>query len=189
MRRRTLIKGLLAGLSLTSLRASSLSDPQFVAGLIPSASGPTLPNVPGLILWLKADAITGLTDGQTATSWADSSGNGNNYAGSANKPVYKTNRLNGYPSVFFTAASQQRLTRNPINTGNAFSWFLVFKFTATNVYSPIYSSGEVCTGMAAYGASDGTRNAVFKCVAGTPSFGSSTTNAEEIGRASCRERV
>lgn len=57
----------------------------------------------GLKLWLKADAITGLADDDPVATWNDSSGNGNNatQATEANKPLYKTNILNGQPVVRF----------------------------------------------------------------------------------------
>lgn len=59
----------------------------------------------GLQLWLKADAITGLSDGDALTTWADSSGNACNptQADAALKPVYKTGILNSLPVVRFDA--------------------------------------------------------------------------------------
>ena len=53
-------------------------------------------------LWLKADAITGLSDDAYIASWADSSGNNRNatQAGADSlKPKYRTNVLNGQPVV------------------------------------------------------------------------------------------
>ena len=32
----------------------------------------------GMLLWLHADAITGVSNGGSVTTWTDSSGNGNN---------------------------------------------------------------------------------------------------------------
>lgn len=54
-------------------------------------------------LWLKADAITGLVDGDPLGSWTDSSGNGNTatQATSGAKPTYKTGVQNGLPAVLF----------------------------------------------------------------------------------------
>lgn len=56
----------------------------------------------GLVQWLKADAITGLSDGDPVSTWGDSSGNGRDASGSGSaRPVYKTNILNGKPTVRF----------------------------------------------------------------------------------------
>ena len=64
-------------------------------------------SLPGLALWLKADAITGLSDGDPVGSWADSSsaGNDTSQTDSAKKPLYKTNILNGLPVVRFDGSN------------------------------------------------------------------------------------
>ncbi|MFC1805770.1 PEP-CTERM sorting domain-containing protein [Planctomycetota bacterium] len=65
-----------------------------------------------LVLWLKADAVTGLNDGETfhvsrTTTWADSSigGIGDGIAQDAEVsdggPTYRTNKINGLPIVDF----------------------------------------------------------------------------------------
>lgn len=53
--------------------------------------------------WYKADAITGLTDGDAVASWVDSSGQGNTLTQSTSgaKPSYETNELNSLPVVRF----------------------------------------------------------------------------------------
>ena len=58
-------------------------------------------NIPGLVLWLKADAIIGLADGDAIGTWPDSSGQGNNatQATASKKPTYKTGIINGNPVV------------------------------------------------------------------------------------------
>lgn len=60
-------------------------------------------SISGLKLWLKADAITGLSDGDAVTTWSDSSGQGNNAGqGTASKkPTYKTAIKNGLAIVRF----------------------------------------------------------------------------------------
>ncbi len=59
----------------------------------------------GLNLWLKADSLS-LNDGDPVSSWTDSSGKGNHATGTgANRPVFKTNIINGYPIVQFTNAN------------------------------------------------------------------------------------
>ena len=70
-------------------------------------SGSTAPDdISGLVLWLKADEITGLSDGDGVSSWPDSSAE-NNDASQANapdRPTYETNELNGLPVVRFDGA-------------------------------------------------------------------------------------
>jgi Concanavalin A-like lectin/glucanases superfamily len=67
------------------------------------------PLLPNLSLWLKADAITGLTNGQGVATWTDQSPSGNNatQATSANRPVYTTGLQNGLPGVVAVTASDQ----------------------------------------------------------------------------------
>lgn len=59
--------------------------------------------ISGCKLWLKADFITGLNDGDALATWPDASGNGNDttQATLGNKPLYKTNIINSLPSVKF----------------------------------------------------------------------------------------
>lgn len=52
----------------------------------------------GIYLQYKADAITGVADGDPVNTWNDSSGNGRHATGSA---IYKTNIVNGLPAVRF----------------------------------------------------------------------------------------
>jgi hypothetical protein len=55
-----------------------------------------------LVMWLDANALTGLTDGDSLTTWTDESGNGNAPAGSGStRPLYKTSIRNGNPAVYF----------------------------------------------------------------------------------------
>lgn len=59
--------------------------------------------LPGLVAWYKADAITGLVDTNALTTWTDSSSSGHDatQATAASKPLYRTNILNGKPVVRF----------------------------------------------------------------------------------------
>ncbi len=60
-----------------------------------------------LRVWLAADAIAGLSDGDAVTNWPDRSGNGldaTNLPGHA--PSYRTAVANGYPVVRFDPAGQ-----------------------------------------------------------------------------------
>lgn len=60
-------------------------------------------DVANLSLWLDANAITGLSDGDSVTNWLDTSGNNNNstQSSAAAKPTYKTNIIGGKPVVRF----------------------------------------------------------------------------------------
>lgn len=74
------------------------------AGGPPAGGGAFSPSdLSGLVLWLKADAITGLSDGDPVTTWDDSHTSNNDATqstGSA-KPTYKVNILNGKPVLQF----------------------------------------------------------------------------------------
>lgn len=72
------------------------------------SSEPTLGYTTNLWAHWKANSLS-LSDNDAVASWADSSGNGYtmSQATAGNKPVYKTNIVNGYPAVLFTSASSQ----------------------------------------------------------------------------------
>jgi hypothetical protein len=80
------------------------SDPDPAPTPRPSPSPFLSSTLPGLQLWLKADAITGLTDGMTVATWADSSGNAGDatQATGALQPTYKTGIVNSWPVLRFT---------------------------------------------------------------------------------------
>lgn len=59
----------------------------------------------GPVQWLKADAITGLADGDLLTFWPDSSAFDNDGTGSASAPTYKTNIINSLPAIRFDGTS------------------------------------------------------------------------------------
>jgi hypothetical protein len=64
--------------------------------------------VAGLKLWLKADALTGLGDGDPVSTWTDSSGGGNHATGSgASRPAYRTGVLAGAPVLRFDGADDR----------------------------------------------------------------------------------
>ncbi|HEV2694807.1 MAG TPA: lamin tail domain-containing protein [Verrucomicrobiae bacterium] len=63
------------------------------------------------LVWLKADAITGITSGSTLQAWVDSSGNGYHATNgvAAQRPTYVTNAMGGKPVVRFNAGSSTSL--------------------------------------------------------------------------------
>jgi hypothetical protein len=65
---------------------------------------PTDPrSIPDLAVWLDADRLNGLSDGDPVATWPDSSGNGNDFAQATSgfRPVYKTGIVCGKPVVRF----------------------------------------------------------------------------------------
>jgi hypothetical protein len=58
----------------------------------------------GMLLWLKAESITGVTDGGKLAQWNDLSGNGNHCTQTteSSKPIYSSSGINGKPEVAFT---------------------------------------------------------------------------------------
>jgi hypothetical protein len=64
------------------------------------------------IAWFKADAITGINNGATVSTWADSSGNGFSATQTTlgQQPTYVTNAMNGQPVVRFNSANSTMLS-------------------------------------------------------------------------------
>jgi hypothetical protein len=101
-----------------------------------------------LVMWLKADAITGLADGAAVAAWSDASGQNNNTAQAtvARRPVYKTNVVNGKPVVRFDGADDA-LAITSTKVLASFSVFIVYRFasgaTAAGNYYPFIFGGTV----------------------------------------------
>lgn len=82
-----------------------------INGVLSAASTPVPLTISGLALWLKADAITGLSDGDAISTWPDSSGNGKDATGTTTqRPTYKTDILNGKPVARFNGTSNGLVT-------------------------------------------------------------------------------
>ncbi len=66
----------------------------------------------GQQVWLKADAISGVSNGSQFGIWNDSSGTGNNFTQSSTsrEPTYETNVINGEPVVRMSASSSQTMS-------------------------------------------------------------------------------
>lgn len=63
----------------------------------------------GLQVWLKADQITGVSDGAAVANWPDASGNSNafdNANETTKRPTYKASGLNGKPTVRFSGGEK-----------------------------------------------------------------------------------
>lgn len=96
------------------------------------------------ILWYKADAIVGLNDGDKVSQWNDSSGNNNHAVQSAeaNKPIYKTNILNGFPVVRFDGNDDYMKFTTALSTIRT-AFFVVKAPSAPYAYSPILGHADL----------------------------------------------
>lgn len=85
---------------LVGVRRALLSRPP-VAAAAPGGWLPT--SEAGLAFWYRADAIVGKSDGDAVSPWSDESGNARDsaQATSTKRPLYKTGRVNGLPSLLF----------------------------------------------------------------------------------------
>ena len=81
----------------------------------------TLPDIAGLQLWLKADAIIGLNDGDAISTWADSSGNAYDFTQTGDsRPLYKTGIQNGKPGVLFDGTNDFMDMGSAVTVGTVF---------------------------------------------------------------------
>lgn len=97
--------------------------------------------IPDLEVWLRSDIGISEGDGVAITTWADQSGNGNDYTGIADAgttPVYETNstKMNGNPSVIFAGDGDHFEDSdgdvNYIDNSTEFSLFLVIGSEVTS---------------------------------------------------------
>lgn len=93
-----------------------------------------------LVVWLDAEDITGLADGATLTTWADASGNSNDFT-AAVSPTYETNEVNSRPVVRFNT-DNDRVVRNTMSDfpSTAITTFAVFNTSETNGTTFSYAS-------------------------------------------------
>ncbi len=115
-----------------------------------SSAAFTPASISGLVLWLKADQITGLSDGDPVSTWLDQSGVGNDGTSSgSNRPIYKTNIQNSLPAVRFittptwirgvisvTGTTVSVFVVSTLNSGSAnFGRFVSLAATSTNDFN------------------------------------------------------
>ena len=84
----------------------------------------------GYVAWFKADAITGLSDGDSVGAWDDSGPNNKDatQATDSLKPVYKANLVGGLPAVRFDGINDRLVS--PTGAG---MWGMTNHFTAIAV--------------------------------------------------------
>jgi len=123
----------------------------------------TLPPTNNLAAWYKPETLSGLTNGQTVTSWTDSTGNGHTIANNTTSPSYFTNGINGRPSVFFTVSeSDQLITSSSVLLPSGMTYVAVFKTFSTDSTSSFASdpaltlvSDSTYTGSTTFGLTGG----------------------------------
>ncbi|MBO9610639.1 MAG: DUF4832 domain-containing protein [Paenibacillaceae bacterium] len=118
-----------------------LSDMPLVA---PPTPPPVVPPA-DQVLWLKADSITGLNNGDNVSAFADSSGNANHAVQntSAKQPKYYANVVNGKAAVRFDGTDDYMSMGSPasLNLQNDATIITVAKSQGTAVRG-IYGRGE-----------------------------------------------
>lgn len=113
------------------------TGPTGSSGSSSSITSPT--DLSGLIIWLNAAAITGLSDGDPVINWPNLGSLGGNFAASSSsrRPLYRINHLNGQAAVVFDGIDDGlSLAGVTIST---FSIFVVFR--ATNASYGIVEHG------------------------------------------------
>lgn len=81
-----------------------------------------------LEVWVKADQIAGLSNGDPLSTWQDQSGNGRDFtAAGAQRPTYNTNVQNGLPGVNFTSTSGVGMTGVYVRSSGDFSIMVVLR--------------------------------------------------------------
>lgn len=97
-------------------------------------------DISGLQIWLKADAITGLSDNDPVATWEDSSSANHDFTEATNRPVYKTNIVNGKPVVRFDGTND-KLSGGDLSGSfpSAATSFIVFSEANANKYT-IYTT-------------------------------------------------
>ena len=91
-------------------------------------SGPIEPDELSLNLWVKADQITGVADGDPLDLWEDQSENGFDFtAAGGQRPTYNTNVQNGLPGVNFTGVAGVGMTGSFSVVAGELSLMVVFR--------------------------------------------------------------
>lgn len=91
--------------------------------------------VPGLVGWWRADAVTGMADGDLMSTWADVSGNERPFTqvSPSLQPTYKTNIVNGLPAILLDGVVD--FMNTPTIATGARSFVLVAKYTGATFAS------------------------------------------------------
>ncbi len=99
--------------------------------------------VAGMALWLKADAQS-YANGDPVGTLTDSSGNGLDYTQTgSNRPAFKTNAVNGKPSINFTGTNLYMARASLAFAGNDRSVFIVYNVNNGDIANtPLWDSAS-----------------------------------------------
>lgn len=117
-------------------------------------------DVTNLQLWLAADAISGLSNGDMLTTWPDSTVNQRNatQTDSAQKPSFNTNQINGLPAVSFGSGDRMAVAHHAdLDCTNGLSIYLVYAPVSTAAYSGYLDKWVSSIGWAVDNTSAGTK--------------------------------
>jgi hypothetical protein len=129
-----------------------------------------------LQLWLVADEITGLADGDPLSTWADDSGNGRDATQSGGKrPTYQTNEINGLPVVRFDGVDDEMAIGSVIGSTSDWTAFFVLRASSTSLNQVQYVLGASGSGGIIYGGSLSPFNGFAVYYGGSASIRSSHT--------------
>ncbi len=97
-------------------------------------------------LWLAADKITGLSDGDVVTTWSDSSAQSFDVTQSttSKKPIYKTGIFNSKPAIKFDGTDDLLVNSSissVITSASTYSMFMAFSYIAQGNYATVASIG------------------------------------------------
>ncbi len=111
---------------------SDVSSPE-ISAIDPSA-------LDGKVLWLRADDMAAVGDGNAVRSWTDASGRNNTMTQSteSRRPIYTANAVNGHAALKFTNSSNSALQRrttnfNGLNSFSNITVFAVYQWTGATV--------------------------------------------------------
>lgn len=95
--------------------------------------------------------ISGASDGDSVSSWTSRTGsNSISQSNSSYQPVYKTNRLNGNPTVLWDGGANDELTFSSALTYSDFSVLIVYKNADVTNGSVVFARNNNTTGYAYY---------------------------------------
>jgi len=99
--------------------------------------------ISGCTLWLKADGISGLNNGDPVDTWPDDSGNGNNATQiGVDRPTYQTGVINSLPAIYFDGTTYYMTLTSAVVMQPA-TVFVVVSYTAAVVNAPLLGNTNI----------------------------------------------
>jgi len=108
--------------------------------------------ISGLVCWLDASALTGLSDGDPVSSWTDeSSGGTNSFTASGSvRPTYHTNRCNSLPGIVFGGSHYLQGPGLTVPTSN-FTFLVVFRIASGGQSGRLFGEDNISSGTDGFG--------------------------------------